>query len=84
MHICSKHPLLMTITCAYKGKVETQVLLTKNEKWINSNHFHKFSNFIMKLKRNTERKYSMQVMSTTAATAKWIFRFTKGLCWFLS
>ena len=30
-YICSKHPLLITITCAYKGKVETHVLLTKNE-----------------------------------------------------
>ena len=24
-------PILMAITCAYKGKVETHVLLTKNE-----------------------------------------------------
>ena len=32
----------------------------------------------MKLERNIERKYSMQVMSTTAATAKWILRFTRG------
>ena len=30
--------------------------------------FHKFSNILMKLERNTERKYSMQIMSTTAAT----------------
>ena len=36
----------------------------------------------MKLERNTERKYSMQVMSTTTATTttKWKFRFTR---WFL-
>ena len=67
MHICSKHPFLMAITCAYKGKVETRVLLTKNE-WINSNHFHKFSNNLMKLETNTEKKYSMQVMSTTTTT----------------
>ena len=52
-------PILMTITCAYKDKVETYALLTKNEQWINSNHFHKCSNIIMKLERNTERKYSM-------------------------
>ena len=32
----------------------------------------------MKLERNTERKYSMQVMSTTATTTKWKFRFTRG------
>ena len=38
----------------------------------------------MKLERNTKRKYSMQVMSTTATTTttttttKWKFRFTKG------
>ena len=31
MHICSKNPFLMAITCAYKYKVETHVLLTKNE-----------------------------------------------------
>ena len=31
MHIWSKHPFLMTITCAYKDIVETHVLLTKNE-----------------------------------------------------
>ena len=38
----------------------------------------------MKLERNTKRKYSMQVMSTTATTTtttttttKWKFRFTK-------
>ena len=30
----------------------------------------------MKLERNTERKYSMQVMSTTTTT-KWKFRFTR-------
>ena len=30
--------------------------------------FLKFSNNLIKLERNTERKYSMQVMSTTAAT----------------
>ena len=54
-------PILMAITCAYKEKVETHVLLTKNEKWISSNFFHKFSNILMKLKRNAERKYSMQI-----------------------
>ena len=32
----------------------------------------------MKLKRSTERKYSMQVMPTTATTTKWKFRFTRG------
>ena len=33
----------------------------------------------MKLERNTERKYSMQVMSTTATTTtKWKFKFTRG------
>ena len=32
----------------------------------------------MKLERNTERKYSMQVMSTTATTTKQKFRFTRG------
>ena len=34
----------------------------------------------MKLGRNTERKYSMQVMSITTATitTKWKFRFTRG------
>ena len=34
----------------------------------------------MKLGRNTERKYSMQVMSTTATTTttKWKFKFTRG------
>ena len=32
----------------------------------------------MKLERNTERKYSMQVMSTTTTTTKWEFRFTRG------
>ena len=31
IHKCSKHPLLMAITCPYKGKVETHVLLIKNE-----------------------------------------------------
>ena len=31
MHICSKHTSLMAITCAYKDKVETHVLLSKNE-----------------------------------------------------
>ena len=31
MHMFRKHPLLMAITCAYKGKVKTHVLLTKNE-----------------------------------------------------
>ena len=63
----------MTITCAYKGKVETDVLLTKNEYWINSNHFHKLSNILMKLERITERKYSMP-----ATTTKRKFRFTRG------
>ena len=43
----------------------------------NSNHFHNFSNILMKLERNTERKYSMQVMSTTTTTIKWKFRFTR-------
>ena len=32
----------------------------------------------MKLERNTERKYSMQVMSTAATTTKLKFRFTRG------
>ena len=33
----------------------------------------------MKLERNTERKYSMQVMpTTTTTTTKWKFRFTRG------
>ena len=35
----------------------------------------------MKRERNAERKYSMQVMSTTTkttTTTKWNFRFTKG------
>ena len=68
----------MAITCPYKDKVETHVLLIKNESWINSSHFHKFSNIIMKLERNIERKYSMQVMSTITATAKWLLRFTRG------
>ena len=41
--------------------------------------FHKFSNIIMKVERNTERKHSMQVMPTTATiTTKWKFRFTRG------
>ena len=36
----------------------------------------------MKVERNTERKYSMQVMSstttkTTTTTTKWKFRFTR-------
>ena len=31
MHVCRKHTFLMAITCAYKDKVETQALLTKNE-----------------------------------------------------
>ena len=43
----------MAIICVYKGIVETYVFLTKNEKWINSNYFHKFSNILMKLERNT-------------------------------
>ena len=37
----------------------------------------------MKLERNTERKYYMQVMSTTATTTKWKFRFTRGFMLFL-
>ena len=66
----------MAIAYVYKGKVETHVLLTKNESWINSSHFH---NILMKLERNTEIIYSMEVMSTTATTAtKWQFRFTRG------
>ena len=73
MHIWSKHPFLMAIACVYKGKVETHVLLTKNEQWINSSHFH---NILMKLERNTEIIYSMEVMSTTAT--KWQLRFTRG------
>ena len=35
----------------------------------------------MKLERNTERKYSMQEMSTTTTTTtttKWKFKFTRG------
>ena len=39
----------------------------------------------MKVERNTERKYSMQVMSstttattTTTTTTKWKFKFTRG------
>ena len=45
-----------------------------------SNHFYMFSNILMKLERNTERKYSRQVMSaaTTATTTKWKFRFARG------
>ena len=31
----------------------------------------------MKLERNPERKYSMEVMPTTTTT-KWKFRFTRG------
>ena len=73
MHICSKHPFLMAITCAYKGKVKTQLLI----QWINSSHFHMLSNILMKLERNTERKYSIQVMSTTTTTTKQKFRFTR-------
>ena len=76
MYIWSKHPFLMAIAYVYKGKVETHVLLTKNESWINSSHFHII---LMKLERNTEIIYSMEVMSTTATTAtKWQFRFTRG------
>ena len=41
--------------------VETHVLFTKNEKRINSNHFHAFSNILMKLEKDTERKYSSNV-----------------------
>ena len=42
--------------------------------------FHNISDISMKLKRNTERKYSMQVISTTTTTttAKRKFRFTRG------
>ena len=38
------------------------------------------SNVLMNLERNTERKYSMQVMSTTTTTTrtKRKFRFTRG------
>ena len=38
------------------------------------------SKILMKLERNTERKYSRQVMSstTTATTTKWKFRFARG------
>ena len=61
-------PILMAITCVYNGKVETHVLITKNEQWINSSHFHKFSNILTKLEINNERKYSRQVMSTTKTT----------------
>ena len=40
--------------------------------------FHKFSNILMKLERNTERKYYMQIMSaTTTITTKWKLRFTR-------
>ena len=52
-------PIFMARTCVYKSTVETQILLTK---WINTNHCHKFSNILMKLEGNTEKKYSMQVM----------------------
>ena len=37
--------------------------------------FHKFSNILMKLERNTERKYSVEIMSTTATTF-----LQEGLC----
>ena len=84
MYIWTKHPFLMAIAYVYKGKVETHVLLTKNESWINSSHFH---NILMKLERNDEIIYSMEVMSTTATTAttaaKWQFRFTRGFMLFL-
>ena len=56
------------------------MLLKKNEYWINSNHFHKFSNILVKLERINERKYYMQqVMSTTTTTTatKRKFRFTR-------
>ena len=58
------------------------MLLKKNEYWINSNHFHKFSNILVKLERINERKYNMQqVMSTTTTTTttttKSKFRFTR-------
>ena len=49
----------MAIICVYKGIVETYVFLTKNEKWINSNYFHKFSNILMKLERNTTMAKSL-------------------------
>ena len=32
----------------------------------------------MKLERNTERKYSMEVLSTTATRTKQKFKFTRG------
>ena len=52
------------------------------QKWIiyKFELFHEFLNTLMKLGRNTERKYSMQVMSITTATiaTKWKFRFTRG------
>ena len=43
----------------------------------------------MKLGKNSERKYSIQIMSTTATTTTtttttWKFRFKEGLCCFLS
>ena len=42
----------------------------------------------MKLEKNSERKYSIQIMSTTTATTTttttWKFRFKEGLCCFLS
>ena len=44
------------------------------------------SNILMKLERNTERKYSMQVMSTTTTTTtttKRKFRFTRGFMLFI-
>ena len=44
------------------------------------------SNVLMKLERNTERKYSMQVMSTTTTTTtttKRKFRFTRGFMLFI-
>ena len=59
------------------------MLLKKNEYWINSNHFHKFSNILVKLERINERKYYMQqIMSTTTTTTtttatKRKFRFTR-------
>ena len=55
-----------------------------NQKWIMDKFkpFHNISDISMKLKRNTERKYSMQVISTTTTTttttAKRKFRFTRG------
>ena len=49
----------MAIISVYKGIVETHVFLTKNEKWINSNYFLKFSNILMKLERNTTMAKSL-------------------------